>query len=792
MANKICCTKTILLLLSLLLMSGGLPAQAGGRGRPVAVFVNDNHPDLPLKFFAAGKLGIIRSDWAKSYLTVAYRYLNGNALDAKEQESILALWHKRIAGMTSTAGMEDSQDIATSYFVLRAKETESKLAKDPSRYDFEYHYDVLDDAFAKARQNLQEMIKRYGSKSAAVKDWLSAQDAVFGTNSDRTAKVPPPLKTDSDRFATLQRQYQIAAAKFYTRDLDRARSDFEELAKNWEWKDLAQYLSARCVIGKALAGDSKSDWNQARMYVQNLIDTNPASRYRSDLLNLAKSMSYLLDPADDSLKTLCSNIVRGHSTRFGEDVGDLSSLMDGTGIQASQTDDDSSKKETAAQKLNFEKFDLSDWLNTMQTPALQYLSEEEQVTAKAQQQRQAKHALERWRQHHNLPWLIAAVSTNNLSEKGNDDLLAAAQKVTVDSPAYFTVRFYLIDELLRTNPPAEARRQILSLLARKDLPPSARNLFSCQMQMDSSSVNEYLNSMVLSPLAVCALVDDIQFPDKWKAYEQSPAYHLEAGTISNLHADDLNANLPQSYWMSWAKNSTVPKALHANIARAAWVRAAILGKDNSALDSDLIAAYPQMKKWLAQYRTASAGAAKRYALSCLFLKHTGMSPYIESVDHHEGIDTFNYYQGNYWTPLADTEKARLAARSGDSDFHNAIEFWKTPLSGIGFDKVSKVVTRYDVPVLRKLLSTSEKSQLDAERKQISLNDPAHMFPASILEWARLHPEDPSLPEMLYRVVKLPLWAPKTELGSKYSRQALAVLHKRYPRSSFAKKVKYAY
>ena len=71
---------------------------------PVAVISNQTHPDLSLKLFAAGNLGVVQPSWARSYLCVAYRYLSGLPLDAREQGSIIRLWHGRLAHELEMSG----------------------------------------------------------------------------------------------------------------------------------------------------------------------------------------------------------------------------------------------------------------------------------------------------------------------------------------------------------------------------------------------------------------------------------------------------------------------------------------------------------------------------------------------------------------------------------------------------------------------------------------------------------------------------------------------------------------
>jgi hypothetical protein len=84
-----------------------------------ALFVSWNHPDLPLKNYAKGNLGILQSGWARSYLCVAYRYLTDQGLLKDEQSSIERLWIKRLASESPQTDFEP--DAMHQYIVLRSK-----------------------------------------------------------------------------------------------------------------------------------------------------------------------------------------------------------------------------------------------------------------------------------------------------------------------------------------------------------------------------------------------------------------------------------------------------------------------------------------------------------------------------------------------------------------------------------------------------------------------------------------------------------------------------------------------
>ena len=63
---------------------------------------------------------------------------------------------------------------------------------------------------------------------------------------------------------------------------------------------------------------------------------------------------------------------------------------------------------------------------------------------------------------------------------------------------------------------------------------------------------------------------------------------------------------------------------------------------------------------------------------------------------------------------------------------------------------------------------------------------------AVLDEAKANPAAPELPELLYKMVKLPLWSGDSKSGSRYSKRALLVLKERYPLDKWAKKVRYSY
>ena len=304
---------------------------ACGPDLPIAVMVNGIHPDLPLKLFASGNLGVIQSGYARSYLIVCYRYLSGNPLDQAEQASIDKLWRERLYGMQFPTNWGDAQsevDPRMEYFKLRARILGQKIDNQTSIYDCHFAENICIDGFAHALKNLRALVRRFGQTSAKVKDWLAAQDNVFGVSSGSPC-APAAEAPDADPVIRAQRAYQQAAAKFYSGDLTGAQELFEAIAddKASEWKDLAAYMAARANVKDALdSGDSQS-LDDAMEYTRDIIARNPSGPYKTDLLDLCAALEYKKRSPSESLKALVRAVLQRHNGRFGNDVGDLTYLL---------------------------------------------------------------------------------------------------------------------------------------------------------------------------------------------------------------------------------------------------------------------------------------------------------------------------------------------------------------------------------------------------------------------------------------------------------------------------------
>lgn len=786
-------TSVALLALAAISSSSMRPVSACSPEFPVAVIVNRSHPDLSLRLIAAGQLGIIQPTWAKSYLCVAYRYLTSNKLNRAQQDQIVALWDARLlSASTFTSG--NSVDQVEMYLRERSKALGLDDKAWPQLYSsvssYSYQENIGSDAFFVAHRTLDRLTKKYGRKSQPVSEWLKAQDMVFGIGGTKKQQIPQALPSQADPILQMDRNYQIAAALFYSGDYQKASEAFQHIAQDLKspWHALARYLVARAKAKLAAQGPTAGtdDYEQNLNYLKALLKNATDQKFRMDVDNLLTPILYSQMTRPQLIAHLVESVTAPDSQRFGRDVGDLTFTMDSGSDGGSESSDTSSPEAAALKRQQADdallgKYDLADWLRTIQTGAPSFFyTDEEQAQAVKQWKVNAEHALTKWRQNHQLHWLIAAVATNDLRSPALADLLAAAKAIQSDSPAYLTANFFIVDSLVAAKRVPEARTRLDSALVRKNLPPSTRNLFQTQFLPVSQSFSQYLKNAIVRPPVVNSSLYDL--PSNWQAIEQTSLYHTDEPVISDEVADQFNANLPLTKWAQMANDSKIDARLRGRIIRSTWLRALLLGKEDIArqLCAPFSRAYPAIAGLIAAYENAPAGAERKFAAASLVLKTYGMTPYLQSgVERHGGkLTEFDYYNANYWVALPIVMKKP----SPDDEYRDSYPSVEAP--GIGL--IAKLSGGYNFGIDR-LLTPAEKAQAAREKRIIWDNNPSKFVGDPVLARVKSNPEDPRLPELLYKLNRMPKWRLIDEVGSHYSHEAYNILHTRYSSSPWAKK-----
>ncbi|HEV7396972.1 MAG TPA: hypothetical protein VGN86_10715 [Pyrinomonadaceae bacterium] len=322
--------KVVSALLSLLMLfETAQIARACGPEYIEPIFVFTTSPDLPFKEFTAGKIGIVRPSFGKKTLVIAYRYLNGGSFSPDEQDELVAA----LQGLAP----EENDSAAIKYWVDARKELVTKDEPEPAIYSERHHgeYDFFPNcarnAFEVASATLKERVGRYGDQDKNVRDWLAAQDSVF-ENCAGGSSIPSAARPDQPLWLRKDRDYQIAAAYFYSLKFDEARLRFAAIAADAEspWQETADYLVARTLVREAsLTRDPKKQqtiYDQAQLQLQMLLGRN--SSFNKAEHRLEGLIKFRVQPAD-RLRELAQVLAgRGWDDNLRQNLIDYNWLID--------------------------------------------------------------------------------------------------------------------------------------------------------------------------------------------------------------------------------------------------------------------------------------------------------------------------------------------------------------------------------------------------------------------------------------------------------------------------------
>ena len=89
------------------------------------------------------------------------------------------------------------------------------------------------------------------------------------------------------------------------------------------------------------------------------------------------------------------------------------------------------------------------------------------------------------------------------------------------------------------------------------------------------------------------------------------------------------------------------------------------------------------------------------------------------------------------------------------------------------------------------LSATDRAEAERQIQELKTIEtgPNHLS-AQAIQWAREAPEDPRVPEALHHAVRTTRFGCVDEATTDFSKAAFQLLHRRYPKSEWAKKTKY--
>ncbi len=257
----------VLIILPILLLQTFTVGKACGPESITPIFSFTYSPDLPFDEFANGKIGVLQPTLGRKSLVIAYRYLRGGSFNPEEQKGL-------VIALTGKAPEDADDNTAIKNWIAARKEVLGDQASILPIYDerrrenrgYDFFPNCTQNAFEVATETLKNRAASYGSQDPNVRDWLDAQDVVF-KNCAEGAESPRPAGPSSPRWLQKDRDYQTAAAYFYSLNFKEARIRFTAIAadSDSDWQETARYLVGRTIVREAsLAGDE----NQAIILYQ--------------------------------------------------------------------------------------------------------------------------------------------------------------------------------------------------------------------------------------------------------------------------------------------------------------------------------------------------------------------------------------------------------------------------------------------------------------------------------------------------------------------------------------------
>ena len=779
----------------------GLPsAKACGPFTVDPLFSFTKHGEYPLANYTNGKIGVVPNSYGRISLFVFYRQLINSPLTAGEQKQVVEAMRHRIgnhvsdneAAQTENAPNQPSAtpDFFTDWTNARAKilAAESKVTTDKKvPDDYNYYENCLGDAFNIAAKTLEARIVKFGVNEN-TKEWLNGQDAVF-SNCGGEGKLPASIGANAPEWLMKDRQYQIAAALFYSAKFPEARENFTNIAADESsgWSKTAKFIIPRTLIRQASFVEAAENpaneeerkaselrtnaeksklLQQAATQLKDILADASMREFHDSARKILNLVKYRMDAAGRQ-KELAKILAESkENTNIYNDLTDYVRLLDKPQSDASQIGADLDQKEAEAAgrkydynyklKLrdlppNVRENDLTDWLYTYQA-----------VDGFA-------HAYDKWKTTKNSHWLVNALSHADRNAAQTSELLSDAAKVPRNSAGYATVRYHQIRLLLEADKRAEAKKLLDEILANsfESYPISAQNKFLAQRMILSENLTEFLKFARRKAATFVWSDDANEEGDDLKSDKA-----LQPWTKREMFDEDsvafFNEKMPLSVLREAALNEQLPEHLKKFLVSAVWTRAFLLG--NEAIEREFTPLMTRSAKEFAplfsKYANAANPSDRESAALLVILNYPVIQPYIPSGFGRDNSppDSIDRIRGNWWCAEDETGK--------DESSYNHYGF-NYPQSYPNF-----------------LTATNTADAIREHKQIVASGNSATFLARRAVEFAGKNPNQPSTPEILHLAVRATRYGCTDAETLKYSKQAFTILHQKYPKSPWTAKTPY--
>jgi hypothetical protein len=749
-----------------------------------------SNPDLPLKRFVSGELGIISPEFAKSYLVVAYRYLSHKPLNKHEQEGVYSLWRHRIGYnyFSNSDGNGVSQEDPTKTWLnARVKivgdknppqiDVDRRIASGDAS-DFDTFVNCTAGSFINASAVLAEKIAKHGALSPFVKDWVKAQDLVFchcgtpgGSFPDSKAAkpteppFPEPAKDVNDHESIHDREYQHAAALFYAKQYDSAADEFKKAAgeANSPYAKISRFMVARCLTRKATLGKMPEDARRALLgeaakSLREMLDDKSMSELHSSCRDLLGFVEFRRAP-EERLKELSAELLANTTdvvpAAYYRSLDDYTQLL----VNVEGGPDDpyaTNKKKKPPLPLFVKNDDLSDWITTWERndPA------------------QYDYAVDKWKKTKNEVWLLAALHLAPSVKSRTDEVIKGAQEVEHGDPGYLSINYEAAHVRKLRGEVDEGIKEIgvlWEVAAKRQMWSSLNALMNLRGTM-RINLQQFVDNSIRKPAAFAVfdeyLSDEFNPPSSGDKKNSPPKY-----VFGSDNARFMNERMPLSKLVAVCLSQKLPKSLQADADQAAWTRSVILNdavsrsKISPGLQRDFPALVPLIK-------AADQGteADRMFAAALLILKNPGMRPYVRSeAPRVEALGKLDTYSDNWWDAgLPDQEV-------------------------IYQEKGEIVRSKLHDDIFPDLLSRDEVQAAATEKKRLLAVGAAPTYLCQVVSaYGVLHMTDPRLPEALHLAVRASHYGHSEKRTTPFSKKCFQLLHNNFPKNEFTAQTPYYY
>ncbi|MEK8032884.1 hypothetical protein AACH06_18850 [Ideonella sp. DXS29W] len=749
--------------------------------------------------YGTGQLGVIQPSYRRVYLMLAWRAAQGHPLSAAEMDQLVVQgWRVQVEGTRNPYSSATAWREARKAAVARlpaGKRPRSKGLPEGSEVFGEFGGGMNCNAYAfvRAEQTLAERQKMPADQGWPAWGglWLQQQDAVFDActatptagGAPEAAPLLPPLPAGAPPWLQWDRDYQMAAIRFYRRDYQAAREAFLAIAadKASPWRVVAAYLAARSLIratSDEFGGDAPAGGRQVNAEVREMLATA-----RRELLQVADEyppahdlvgwIDMRLRP-QERLKGLGAELAEGRLIphRVGA-VNDylvwLSRLPPQTLVDAP----DAMTRWIGVMQACCAPLEMPWWIDTGASQAA------ESLVGEPLQQRALGVARAQWRATHAPVWLVPLLSQALPPgpKVPAERLLAADERqaalaVPAESPIYLHLRYHLLRLRIAQGDTASADADIAALLADRKQPMSdaTRNRFLGLKVQSAQSLADFLAT------APRRIVEPMGRPliDADRASRANPQAAAPAVGLDSDFLGPLYRHLPLATLMA-IRQAPELSAERVRLTEIIWTRAALLGQWEvaDALADELAQPRTTTRELWRRFKAARTPAEKRDAATVIWVNTPELNPGLALPDPQA------YGQCNSvgWS-VPQRDDGREGARDDAREDGGETLLWQAPA----------------------FLSAAERAQAAEQmRPLLALKDRNPALAPTLMAWAKAHPEDPEAPKALHFFVmstrkecrRYDADRPNAPPRS-HPREAFQLLHKLWPRSEWAKITKYYY